>query len=366
MKRKANGYRWALLLAAGWGGLALGSARATVVGPMQLPGHGTVVSGGAVATGSYGAGGSGHIRVTAADTVINWGTTGGTIGTHQPGGFNIGSDAHLAITGGAGASLLNVDVSGNPSQILGMMATNIPTFVANANGITVGPGARIVAPAGLGLVAATVNEKAFAADGRLPVSFAASGPLQVAGDLVAAGGPGRSIFLAGSGAVNVAPVPNGAAHYFKPGTNVTVDGGVGGVFAAGRFVPQDGIGSATPSAAGLTTVTLRLGTEAHPYNLSLSGPNGAKPSVGTVVLANGNLVNDGVLTSSTGNLVPYLQWTGTLTNNGTILGVLDTSVTGGKVSFQGNTAGLLAYGGVVNNGTILSVSPPVHPRGHGR
>ncbi|VVM06583.1 beta strand repeat-containing protein [Methylacidimicrobium tartarophylax] len=366
MKRKTKGCLLTLraflatAACAGLAGLGIGSVRATVIGLQQLPGHGSVVGGSASTTGHYGAGGTGHIQVTAPDTVINWGNTGGTIGTNQPGGFNIGGSAHLTITGGHGTSLLNVDVTGNPSQILGMMNTNMPTFIANANGIIVGPSASIVAPAGLGLIAATVNERAFATTGQLPISFAASGPLTVAGDLHAAGGPGKSIILAGSGAVNIAPIPNGAAHYFKPGTNVTVVGGVGGTFSAstGLFTPGDAPGSSTPSATAPTTVTLNLGTSAHPYDLRLSGPNGAAPTVGTMVLANGSIVNNGVLTSSTGNLIPFLQWTGTLTNNGTIINAsLESGPQVGRVSFQGNTSAKLAYGGLVNNGAITTQIP---------
>ncbi|VVM06026.1 hypothetical protein MAMC_00926 [Methylacidimicrobium cyclopophantes] len=363
VKKKSNGnlsvWRAALLTAAlaGLAGFGIGSARATVVAPLQLPGHGSVVAGSATATGVYGAGGTGHILVGANDTVINWGNTGGSIGTNQPGGFNIGGSAHLVITGAAGLSLLNVDVSGSPSQIFGLLNTNINTFVANANGITVGPGATIVAPAGIGLIAATVNAAQFAANGTLPISFTAGGPLNVQGDLVAAGGPGHSIILAGSGAVNISPIPNGADHYFKPGTNVTVIGGVGGVVSGGAFTPMDSLGSSTPSASTPTTVTLNLGSSAHPYDLRLSGPNGTVPSVGTMVLANGNIVNDGVLSTSTTyhgipNALPALQWTGTLTNNGTILAELNSAVTGGRVSFYGNTSALLPYGGLVNNGTI--------------
>ncbi|QSR84383.1 filamentous hemagglutinin N-terminal domain-containing protein [Methylacidimicrobium sp. B4] len=339
--------------------LALGwvSAQATVVAPLQLPGHGSVVAGSASTTGNYGAGGTGHIMVGAANTVINWGNSGGTIGTGQPGGFNIGGSGHLVITN-PGQALLNVDVTGSPSQILGMLNANGPVFVANANGITVGSGAMIVAPAGINLIAATVDEQLFASTGQLPIRFAASGPLTVAGNLVAAGGPGSSIFLAGSGAVNILPIPNGAAHYFKPGTNVTVVGGVGGTLntATGIFTPADGAGSATPSASSPTTVTLNLGTSAHPYDLRLSGPNGATPTVGTLVLANGNIVNNGVLTNSTGNVVPYLQWTGTLTNNGTLQAQVDAAGVAGLTTFYGNTPSLRPYGSLVNNGTIATNS----------
>ncbi|MDD2861730.1 MAG: hypothetical protein PHI71_11775 [Acidiphilium sp.] len=363
MKTKTRSYLSALravLATAAVAGLGLGllPARATVFGPLQLPGHGSVVNGTATATGSYGSGGAGHILVTAPNTIINWGNTGGTIGASQPGGFNIGGSAHLTITGASGLSLLNVDVSGNPSQILGMMNTNLNVFVANANGITVGLGARIVAPAGISLIAATVNENQFKLNGSLPISFAASGPLTVLGDMHAAGGPGRSIVLAGSGAVNISPIPNGAAHYFKPGTNVTVVGGVGGVVSAGAFTAMDSTGSPTPSAMTPTTVTLNLGTSSHPYNLSLSGPNGVQPSRGTVVLAKGNIVNDGFLstTATFFNAIPALQWTGTLTNNGTIHAELDSFSTGGRVGFFGNTSAKLAYGGLVNNGTIATNS----------
>ncbi len=345
----------AFLATAAFAGLGLVSARATVFGPLQLPGHGSVVAGSVSTTGNYGAGGTGHIMVGGTNTVINWGNSGGTIGTSQPGGFNIGGHGHLIITN-PGDALLNVDVTGSPSQIFGMLNANGPVFVANANGITVGSGAMIVAPAGFNLIAASVNERTFASTGQLPISFAHSDSLTVAGKLIAAGGPGSSIFLAGSDAVNIMPIPNGAAHYFKPGTNVTIDGGVGGILntATGVFTPADGVGSLTPSAIHPTIVTLHLGTSAHPYDLSLSGPNGAMPTVGTMVLAKGKIVNDGVLTDHTGNLIPYLQWTWMLINNGTLQGELDSLATNGRVSFNGNTSAQLAYGGLVNNGTIAT------------
>ncbi|QSR84717.1 filamentous hemagglutinin N-terminal domain-containing protein [Methylacidimicrobium sp. B4] len=358
MKRKTKVYLSApraLLATAACAGLALGlvSARATVVAPLQLPGHGDVIAGGA--TGSYGNTGGGTITVTASNTVINWGNSGGTIGTNQPGGFNIGGSANLTIATG-GNSLLNVDVTGSPSQILGTMGVtgNAPVFVANANGITVGPNATITSSAGLGLIAATVNAAQFASNGTIPVSFVQGGNLTVQGNLQGVGG---FVLLAGSGAVNVSPIPTASGAYFKIKTsNVTVVGGVGGTVSATpstapTYTASDAAGSPTPSASGPTTVTLNLGTSANPYNMT-----------GLTVLANGNMVNNGVLGGLSGypNALisngnggqPTLQWTGTLTNNGTIKSSLASGASLGRVNFYGNTSAPLAYGGLVNNGTI--------------
>ncbi|VVM06027.1 Heme/hemopexin-binding protein [Methylacidimicrobium cyclopophantes] len=356
MKRKTKSYlsalRAALLTAAlaGLAGFGIGTARATVFGPLQLPGHGSVVYGTASQNAGYGTGGAGTITVGTPNTVINWGNTGGTIGASQPGGFNIGGSAALTIATG-GKALLNVDITGTPSQIFGAMTAtgNGAVFVANANGITVGPGATITAPAGLGLIAATVNAAQFASNGNIPVSFASSGPLTVQGNLQ---GVGSFVLLAGSGAVNVSPIQSSGGVTFGT-NNVTIVGGVGGTVVPTTYNAGDASGSATPSATAPTTVTLNLGTSANPYNMTR-----------LTVLANGNLVNNGVLGGvsnalGTGNgngNVATLQWTGTLTNNGTINAMLDSFSTGGRVGFNGNTSAALAYGGLTNNGTIATNS----------
>ncbi len=332
---------------AGLAGLGISAARATVFAPLQLPGHGTVVGGGV--TSATQSAGTGTIATHPGNTVISWANTGGTIFTNQPGGFNIGQSATLSFTGGvAHRTVLNVDVTGTPSQIFGTLtgAGNYSIFVANANGITVGPNATITAPAGLGLIAATVNTTSFLSSGNVPISFASAGPLTVQGNLQGVGG---FVLLAGSGAVNVSPVANASGNYFAT-HNLTVDGGVGGTFIVpinpifSFFDEADGVGSLTPSATAPTTVTLNLGTSANPYSLA-----------GNTVLTNGNLVNNGVL-AGVSNAIPNLQWTGTLTNNGTINAMLDSGFTSGRVSFNGNTSSNLVYGGLVNNGTIATNS----------
>ncbi|MDD2861732.1 MAG: filamentous hemagglutinin N-terminal domain-containing protein, partial [Methylacidiphilaceae bacterium] len=352
MKRKTRSYLSALraVLAtaavAGLAGSGLFPARATVFGPLQLPGHGSVVGGTAVA-GSI-VGGTQTISTGHGNTAINWAASGGTINTSQPGGFNIGQSAALHFAGGTlPRAVLNVDVSGSPSQIFGTLtgAGNYSIFVANANGITVGPNAVITAPAGLGLIAASVNTAQFLSTGNVPISFATSGPLTVQGNLQSVG---SFVLLAGSGAVNVSPIQNAVTGQTFSTSNVTVNGGVGGTFNVVAGIPffssfgvADGSGSLTASATSPTTVTLNLGTSAKPY--SLAGFFGSK----TTVLANGNLVNNGVL-NGVNNAIPNLQWTGTLTNNGTIHAELDSFATGGQVGFNGNTSARLAYGGLVN------------------
>ncbi|MGH8233680.1 MAG: hypothetical protein ACREPU_05720, partial [Rhodanobacteraceae bacterium] len=126
--------------------LAMGSSVALAAAPTatQLPGEGKVVSGGASASAITS--GSQTITLTG-NTVIDWGASGATLntanpggtGSAQPAGFNIGSGAALTFADG-GSSVLNVDVSGNASQIMGGLnntgAGNI--YVANTNGVIVG------------------------------------------------------------------------------------------------------------------------------------------------------------------------------------------------------------------------------------
>ncbi len=102
-----------------------------------------------------------------ARAVITWGAFGGSLETRNPGGFNVGASAHLTFTTDGSvtsAAVLNVDTSGNPSQIFGLMEGSaglfavVPSiYVANANGIIVGPSAHIVAPSGVGLIGANLN-----------------------------------------------------------------------------------------------------------------------------------------------------------------------------------------------------------------
>ena len=103
--------------------------------------------------------------------VLRWGGTGAPVDAANPVGFNLGSNATLLFGAiSANSAVLNIDASGNSSQIYGnLVSTPGPfagcgacafapaMFISNANGIVVGAGARIVAPTGVGLIGANLN-----------------------------------------------------------------------------------------------------------------------------------------------------------------------------------------------------------------
>ncbi|MEO8754466.1 MAG: hypothetical protein ABI624_17485, partial [Casimicrobiaceae bacterium] len=109
---------------------------------------------------------------TVARAVIQWGGFGGSLESYNPAGFNIGVNATVYFTSSASvtsAAVLNIDASGNPSQIFGRLIGTSSTvfgggggaapaiFVSNANGIIVGPTGQISSPSGIGLVGANLN-----------------------------------------------------------------------------------------------------------------------------------------------------------------------------------------------------------------
>ena len=163
---------------------AAASALQAAPTPNQMPGAGVVAAtsiagavqvngGGAVPVGTTIAGLANGARIDVADKVVlTWGAPG-VVDPANPHGFNLGPNAVLVFGGQAttvAPSVLNVDVSGNPSQLYGSLVstaapwagcpgcTTAPSiWVANANGVVVGAGARIVAPAGVGLVGADMG-----------------------------------------------------------------------------------------------------------------------------------------------------------------------------------------------------------------
>ncbi len=162
--------------------LATGSALAAPT-PNQMPGGGffaqasltgaLAVNGVATPLGSAIVNLPNGARIDVQDKVVlRWGAAGGPADVN-PLGFNLGANAQLTFGGfglSTGPAVLNVDVSGNPSQVYGsLVATNVPwagcpvcnfapaIWLANANGIVVGAGGRIVAPKGAGLVGADLD-----------------------------------------------------------------------------------------------------------------------------------------------------------------------------------------------------------------
>jgi hypothetical protein len=116
---------------------------------------------------------------TIARAVIRWGGNGASLDTYNPAGFNVGSNAAIYFTSSTGvtdAAVLNVDASGNISQIFGVVYSSAngktgtgvaitgagtgaapKIFISNGNGIIVGPTGQISSPTGVGLIGANLN-----------------------------------------------------------------------------------------------------------------------------------------------------------------------------------------------------------------
>jgi filamentous hemagglutinin family protein len=287
----------------------------------------------------------------------------------------------------AAAPILNVDATGNPSQILGTLTVDgvgsagSPVFVANANGIVVGAGSVITAPGGLGLINADLTsskaQAVFEASSSVPVSFiGASGGVQISAGANLSN-VGTFLLVAGAGNVNVsgAFVSNsGNTSYGIPASTtipVTIDAGLGGYAGTttGVFTVADS-GNATPFAsmsatathnvyqdAANSTVNLNLGITTSPYDASK-----------LTVLADGNvnIASGADLTNVTSASVQWIG--GTFTNNGTVdFGdqtgsvLLPTTAAGdiGTSSYASsyeaiyaNTAKTQAAGAFVNTGLV--------------
>lgn len=348
------------------------------IAPTQLPGNGAVNYGTATASINTNTN-TGTVTVASGATVIDWGvTTGATLfsGSSTP-GFNIGASAAVIFNNNSAgtAQVLNVDVTGNPTQIYGALsattggsaiAGDAPTiFVANANGIVVGNGAVINAPMGLGLVNAVLSGSAaqsLATMGVLPLSFQGA----TGGVSISAGadlhGIGSFLLVAGAGTVNIAG--NVGTTATEPNVHLYIDGGVGGYATTGGFYQRE-----TGTASSLstlttnnydttfvyqgapTTVNLNLGTTQSAYNLvggSMIGVNGD-------LNVSGNIAN--IAQSE-------ISWAGTFTNTGILQSGTQSGVSLAPytdytdlTSYQGiySNTSMAAYGGFVNaSGAILN------------
>ena len=379
--------------------LAVGMALAAPVAlaavtPTQVPGQGFVAYSGGTAISAATGAGTETITVTSATNntpvILQWGGTapsGATLlNSTGTAGFNIGASASTTFDmANSGAAVLNIDVTSNPSQILGALnvtgsgsaATNL--FVANANGIVVGSTAVITAPGGLGLINADLSStqaQAVYTTGVLPISFAgATNGVQILAGADLSGVGSGTLLVAGAGVVNVAGAQIGASsasHYaFSSSTKLDINGGIGGYMdtaTGSTFTPQDSgaamsFGSLSTSNATTTfsyadapgtAVSLNLGVTTAPFD-----------AYALSVLANGSIANQGDLTNVNQGT---LQWiNGTLTNTGQIdfgnqgtssaLIPTTTTATLGFHSFSfnlyGNASAAQSAGGFVNASTGL-------------
>ena len=226
------------------------------------------------------------------------------------GGFNVGSQAVASFVNNAAlngntptaVNVLNIDTTGNPSQIYGqldMHGNGGSLWVANANGIVVGSGAAITSPGGLGLIASPNATST----GTLATSFTTgTAAIDFSGATTTGfvtidrnanlDGVGSYLLVAGNN-VNVAATPGSG--------NLYIDGGIGAdvTTTTGVMTPNDGTGGYTDATS---TVVVNVGSTASPYaNLT--------------ALVDGTLTNKGSLTVTQGQI----NWiNGTFTNFGTL------------------------------------------------
>ncbi|WP_437560381.1 filamentous hemagglutinin N-terminal domain-containing protein [Acidithiobacillus sulfuriphilus] len=328
-----------------------------------LPGNGVVVDGTATAaiTGSTAA----TVTVGSGNTVITWNATsssGDLLSSATNLGFNIGSSAAVDFqnTAAGSAAVLNIDTTGNASQIYGGLsatvsgsatATDAPTlFVANANGVVVGSGATISAPYGVGFIGADLNsteaQAVFASCGAVPLYFDNTAGSVSVQNGVSWGATTSFLLVAGAGSVNVGSAPNGGVLF--------IDGGVGGHFSPiGAGIATSDQGSAS-SIASLSTSNYSSGFVYQDAATSVSVNLGtAAPALEDVsAYADGTLDNSGVLNASGGNIA--LNATGTITNTS---GISAANMVINTTSLYGNT-GTAENGAFVNTGTaaVIDVS----------
>lgn len=369
--------------------LALGSAPALAdVTAGQLPGKGAIVSGqvaaGAVSGGAQtitigNAGASGP-----ANAVINWGS-GTDVNAAGAAGFNLGSSAQLTFTdgtGGQGAAVLNIDSTGNPSQILGRLTGNgTSIFVANPHGIIVGGAARISSTANVGLIGnTTLSGTGTDFTGGSSIGYTGTG-----GDVTVIKGAlinGTSVLIAGGGNVNV-----NLSAFNGPSGSTSLSAGMASANAGAGAANNPGASLVTAGAlpsgrtlagfhsagTALNTGTLVLGDYSvaglftNQGKLTVPASNGAvwnQGRLGTSVATTfTSLTNDGTFNTTHGIVVQH----GDLINNGTINGAQLINVVDGSVNNSGRIIGVVglstlsdrkyqpgAYYSITNTGTITS------------
>ena len=318
---------------------------------------------------------------TPSPLIIDWGVPA-SYATLNPGtasGFDIGTGAVLSFVndatygGGtpAAVDVLNIDVSGYPSNLYGTLdyqGNGGSLWVANGNGILVGSSATLTAPGGLGLIAPggiqnitapnVYNLMTSFVTGTMGLDFndtnATGGVVSIArgADL---SGVQQFLDVAGYNSVNVnAP---GLANTVA----LNVDGGIGAHVntATGAMVPYDDSSVSGYLTDAPTNVSLDVGTGTSAAT--------AYSNANALILANGNLTNNGNLSvnetqvswiNGTFNNDGALQMTPLGTQGYAVLG-FDTfpasdfvNLTSNAQPVYGNTASQAPTGDFVNAGVL--------------
>ena len=323
------------------------SAMAATPTATQLPGEGAVTG---TATAGLITAGDQTINVTG-NAVINWGKAGGTINvattpSAQPGGFNIGSDAALHFAGQSAAgtmdAVLNIDVSGNPSQIMGALddagsiSDGTSIFVANSNGIIVGAKATISSAGDVGLIANTRGAQTFATTGdAASIEFTGAG-----GDVSIAKGAdvsGADVLVSGGGNVNVdLSAFTGGAVTVQAGVKQSASGLVkdnaGAVLTATGDFGGTTLDSFASAGNASTSGTLTLGT---------ARMDGTLTNAGTLTLGDGFAIDGVLVNNKTVNSINANF--GGLTNNGDFTATGNVSVAGDFLNNGKFTGGAILF-----------------------
>jgi filamentous hemagglutinin family protein len=315
------------------------------------------------------------MNVTLANnTVIDWGK-GTDFNKTGVAGFNIGSAATVNFTGAFGA--LNIDSTGNPSQIFGALNSAGNLYVANTNGIIVGATASIASTAGqVGLIANTLASSTGATfDGSASAAsmeFAgAGGNVTVLAPTTGTGISGTTVLVSG-GNVNIdlsaltggtatvqAGVMNSTSGFSHDSTSavLTATGDLGGATLTSFASAGDASTSGTLALGSNARVD---GTLTNTGDLTLDATGFAidgalvnnKTATQAADASVGSLVNNGAYDGATFNLTTT---DGGITNNAAMSGIGDAEINGGDFVNNGqftSSGGLDVYGGgnVVNNG----------------
>lgn len=351
--------------------LAVGSTppllAATAPATDQLPGRGSVAAGGG-ATGTVSVvGGVNTLAITLSkNSVINW-NNGSDINGAGTAGFNIGARAAVNFSGAFGA--LNVDSSGQPSRIFGKLSSAGNVFVANTNGIIVGPGATIAASAEAGLIANTLDPGSFTGT-TTSLSYDGTG-----GEVTVQAGAtlgSTKLMIAGGGAVNVdlgavtgavtlsAGLPKAGSSFTatNPAASVTVTaastgstvaslGSAGNATTNGKLTITAATNPAALAGSGVVGVLLNNG------NLTLAGNAGKVHNIGQLTVATDRftgLTNDGLYTP--GIVVGVAG--GDFINNGTVAPTRSILVADGSIVNHGVLQGVWALMTLSRSATITS------------
>ena len=335
MKRHNTKVRLAMTLA----GLGfLPSIAFGAITPSQMPGGGAVI---ATNTGTTvdGAGAGSSITglnpgatVSLSNTsnntafaVIRWGGTSAPTDATNAGGFNIGSTAALtfASSSQSGGAVLNIDASGNPSEIDGALTGNhTAIYVANENGIVIGPSAAISLPLGGAFLAWNMDNttavQEFVGNNSATTSYLDIGKLSTPGNIT-----------------------------IDKGANITA--GSAQVLISGADVVNSGDITVGPTTANYTSGSITIAAGWRPIKASdtVNGTSGTATYRISPLYNYGTLYSRGISSFEPGSSAGF---SGTFTNNGVI-----SSTTANNGGAQGSMV-ILSQSGMANFGTLKTAN----------